>query len=195
MENLKEGLDLLFFEGRIFLFSKMALGLQIGRIAREGNTDYLEQELKVSGLFLTLNGYYYLSAANKFSPYIGAGIGLIFSELKFSAYGGDIKADYTGTGMGFNFVGGAEYFLFSSLSIGCEIGYRVAEVGTIEVKESDFSGEEKGDILIWDPANPGDHWHAVPEEDLEYYRNQYGYERLTADFSGLSIKFKLSYHF
>lgn len=199
LENLGGGLDF-FFEGRFFLLPKIAVGLGVGRIAR--NSDFIsvtepgEMDFKFSGFSFTLNGYIYPFSEYKISPYIGGGIGMLFysEKIRVVEYGDEDKGKYSGTGLVFHFAGGAEYFLLSSLSIGGEIGYRIAKVRTIKVKESDFYGQRKGEILIWDSSEASGGWEAVSEDDLEYYE-RLGYKKRSGDFSGLSVKINISFYF
>ncbi|MFQ6083950.1 MAG: outer membrane beta-barrel protein [Candidatus Aminicenantia bacterium] len=194
--NLKEGLDL-SLDGRFFLFPNLAFGFGIGRIGSKSDEKDLDISLKVSTIPLTLSGYYYFLPDSKISPYIGGGAGcLISSRMKYTE--NEYEGIYSGAGFEFHFVGGTEYFLFPSLSVGAEIGYRIAKINTIKVKESDFYGEGKDEVLMWDPSDSSDPWYwiweAVSEDDVEYWE-ALGDKKLTLDFSGLSIKFKLSFYF
>jgi len=199
LENLCGGLDF-FFEGRFFIFPEIALGLEVGRIVRDSDlilvTEHGRMDLKSSGFPLTLNGYLYPLPENEISPYIRGGIGMLFYSEKLRAVenGDKYEGKYSGTGLVFRLAGGAEYFFLSSLSIGGEIGYKIAKVRTIKVKESNFYGQKKGEILLWDPSEAEGGWMAESKADLEYYE-RLGYEKRSGDFSGLSIKLKLSFYF
>jgi opacity protein-like surface antigen len=110
--------------------SATQLGATVGAVVDDGNGD-----IKSTGVFL--NGYYDFNREGVIEPYIGAGIGLQKTEVRYTPSNVDIIDD-SETKIAYQVKAGATYKLNEQFELFTEATYRTGE--DIETKNNLFPG-------------------------------------------------------
>jgi len=110
-----------------------------GPFRGEFNVNYQEAESDTNALGLFANGYYDFSTDSKLTPFVGLGVGAVFTERDAGNNRGNRgNNDDEDTDLGFNFIAGGSYLFSETLDIVGQYRYLntsglVDEVHALEV--------------------------------------------------------------